>query len=172
MGERDEPKGTADPTASTGRCTAPHVEIGVRLTEARRRRGWTKAALAAASGLDVRTIGRIEGGAPASSESRRLLGLALGTASLPASGWPDGDPPSADRVVGLRLRELRRARDRLPLALLSSVLGNVSEATLSRVERGLCRPRGGWADLLTDDYAKALGFNDSRGLCEAVGVES
>jgi uncharacterized membrane protein YhaH (DUF805 family)/DNA-binding XRE family transcriptional regulator len=55
-----------------------HSEGGtVRVRELRLSRGWSQEELAERSGLSVRTIQRIEGGAPAGLESLRALAAAL-----------------------------------------------------------------------------------------------
>ena len=111
-------------------------------------------------------------GAPVSSESKLALEHALGLLLPTAEGGDDAGRDTSDVAIGRRLRDLRRARGSLPLSHLAFILGNVSEASLSRIERGLCRPRRGWADLLTDDYARTLGFASAKDLGDEIGVET
>jgi hypothetical protein len=102
-----------------------------------------------------------------SLESKLALEHALGLLP-PTAEDDDAGRDMSDVAIGRRLRDLRRARASLPLSNLSCVreplplsrlafiLGIVTEASLSRNKRDLCRPRGGWPDLLTDDYVRAL----------------
>ncbi|MDQ0838855.1 helix-turn-helix domain-containing protein [Sphingomonas faeni] len=155
-----------------------------RVAKARSRLGLTKRELASKAGLAPRTVTRIEAGAPVSSESKLALEHALGL--LPPTGevGGDADRDMSDVAIGRRLRDLRRARgslpltylgharEPLPLSHLACMLGNLTEASLSRIERGVCRPRQGWSDFLTDDYAKTLGFACAKDLGDEIGVET
>ncbi len=155
-----------------------------RVAEARSRLGLTKSELASKAGLAPRTVTRVEAGSPLSSESKLALEHALGLLPPTAEGSDDAGRDMSDVAIGRRLRDLRRARGSLPLthlghareplslARLAWMLGNVTEATLSRIERGLCRPRGGWPDFITDDYALALGFACAKDLGDEIGVET
>lgn len=155
-----------------------------RVAAARSRLGLTKSELATKAGLAPRTVTRIEAGAPMSSESKLALEHALGLLPPTAEGGDDAGRDMSDVAIGRRLRDLRRARGSLPLshlgyareplrlARLAWMLGNVTEATLSRIERGLYRPRGGWPDFITDDYALALGFACAKDLGDEIGVET
>lgn len=155
-----------------------------RVAEARSRLGLTKSELASKAGLVPRTLTRIEAGAPVSSESKLALEHALGLLPPTAEGVDDAGRDMSDVAIGRRLRDLRRARgslhltqlgharEPLPLSHLACVLGNVTEASLSRIERGLCRPRVGWSDFITDDYALALGFACAKDLGDEIGVET
>ncbi|WP_353467652.1 helix-turn-helix domain-containing protein [Sphingomonas faeni] len=162
-------------------CSAPYRGTAVvdsvatfadRVAEARSRLGLTKRGLASKAGLAPRTVSRIEAGAPVSSETQLALEIALGLLPPSAEDDNDGGRDTGNVAIGRRLRDLRRARGSLPLSHLAFILGNVSEASLSRIERGLCRPRRGWADLLTDDYARTLGFASAKDLGDEIGVET
>jgi transcriptional regulator with XRE-family HTH domain len=148
----------------------PGATFADRVAEARSRLGLAKSELALKAGLAPRTVSRIEAGDLASSESRLALEHALGL--LPPTA-EDGDDAGrkSDVAIGRRLRDLRHARD-VSLSDLAYILGNVSEASLSRVERGRCRPRGGWIELLSDDYALTLGFACAKHLGDEIGVET
>jgi transcriptional regulator with XRE-family HTH domain len=155
-----------------------------RVVEARSRLGLTKSELASRAGLVLRTVTRIEAGAPVSSESKLMLEHALGLLPPTAEGGDDAGRDTSDVAIGRRLRDLRlargsprlshlgQAREPLRLARLAWMLGNVTDATLSRIERGLCRPRVGWPDFITDDYALALGFACAKDLGDEIGVET
>ncbi len=148
------------------------ITFADRVAKGRSRLGLTKRELASRAGLAPRTVTRIEAGAPVSSESKLALQHALGLLPPTAEGGDDADRDMSDVAIGRRLRDLRRARGPLRLALLAWMLGNVTEATLSRIERGLCRPRVGWSDFITDDYALALGFACAKDLGDEIGVET
>jgi transcriptional regulator with XRE-family HTH domain len=159
------------PAVSTGTAV---LDLGAtfaeRVGEARSQLGLTKSGLALKAGLAPRTVSRIEAGATVASESKLALENALGL--LPAAAQDRGDAgrDMRDVAVGRRLRDLRRARE-ISLSDLAYTL-NVSEASLSRAERGRCRPRGGWVELITDDYALALGFKCAEDLGNEIGVKT
>jgi transcriptional regulator with XRE-family HTH domain len=150
----------------------PGATFADRVVKARSRLGLTKSELASKAGLVPRTVSRIEAGDTVSSESRLALEHALGLLPPTAEDGDDAGRDMSDVAIGRRLRDLRRARGSLPLSNLAFILGNVSEASLSRIERGLCRPRRGWPDLLTDDYARTLGFACAKDLGDEIGVET
>jgi transcriptional regulator with XRE-family HTH domain len=149
----------------------PGATFADRVAEARSRLGLTKSELASKAGLAARTVSRIEAGDPVSSESRLALERALGLLPSIAEDGDDQGRDMSDVAIGRRLRDLRRARN-LSLSDLVYILGNGSEASLSRVERGHCRPRGGWIELLSDDYALTLGFTCAKELGDEIGVET
>jgi transcriptional regulator with XRE-family HTH domain len=150
----------------------PGTTFADRVAGARLRLGLTKRGLASKAGLAPRTVARIEAGDPVSSESKLALEHALGLLPPTADDGDDAGRDMSDVAIGRRLRDLRRARGSIPLSDLAFILGNVSEASLSRMERGLCRPRRGWSDLLTDDYARILGFACAKDLGDEIGVET
>jgi transcriptional regulator with XRE-family HTH domain len=150
----------------------PSATFADRVVEARSRLGLTKSALASKAGLAARTVSRVEGGDRVSSESKFALEHALGLLPPTVEVGDDAGLDMSDVSIGRRLRDLRRARGSLPLSNLAFILGNISEASLSRIERGLCRPRRGWLDLLTDDYARTLGFACAKNLGDEIGVET
>lgn len=137
--------------------TAVPDGFGGMLRDARVARRWSQERLALRSGLDRRTVGRLERGAPPTADSvfRLAHALELDPWEL-VPGWPEWhqvDVPG----VGPRTRKRRRELG-LSLAAVAAAAG-VSDATLSRRERGVSGDD--WPDALLSRLAVALGFADA-----------
>jgi transcriptional regulator with XRE-family HTH domain len=112
-------------------------DVGAIVAKERVRRRWSQARLASRSTLSRASIYRLENGArPSRADTlfRVAHALDMDIREL-VPDWPEWDPIGADGH-GQALRDSRRTRD-VTLADLAVALG-VSEATLSRHERGIC----------------------------------
>lgn len=93
---------------STTPC-ALRQEIGARLARLRLSRNVTQAALAQDAGMALRTLRRIEAGAPCGLDGFLRVALALGVGEAIAAAVPSGDIRPIERVTARRA-ERRRAR--------------------------------------------------------------
>ena len=85
------------------------AELGARLARQRLARNVTQVALAANAGIGLRTLRRVEAGAPSSLDSVLRIAIALGLAEGLMSGIPEQEIRPIERVES-RGRERRRAR--------------------------------------------------------------
>ena len=123
------------------------ADLGDRVVEARQARRWSQARLAAKAQVSRATIYRLEAGGHAAS-SDTILRIARAFRRPIEEFVPDWwtKPTLDDRHIGMETRARRRELG-LTLAQLAALAG-VSEATLSRHERGL---NVSWKLLAFDD---------------------
>lgn len=124
-------------TNSLNPRSAIPADIGERVRTERGRLGWSQDRLARKVGATPWTIMRIERGDHLpTSRLVHALQVALDLPSL-VKGWVEVASPDG-ATYGARVRRARRAAG----GRLTEVAGaaGVSAATLSRFERGLCRP--------------------------------
>lgn len=139
-------------------------DVGQRVRALRKEKRWSQGRLAERAGLSLATIGRLEGKDSHSAQADTLFRIAEAF-DLPIGdlvpAWPEWEPIKG-HGVGEAVRERRRALG-MTMAELAEIAG-VSEATLSRFERGIVE-NSGLAKKTGDDFvlnkeelAKALGF--------------
>lgn len=140
-------------------------DLGKTVAEARGRRRWSQARLASRAKVARASVYRLEaGGHAVRPDTLFRIAHALGPEMrtlVPA--WPEWDPIGGSGH-GPRTRARRRSL-RIPLADLASAAG-VSEATLSRHERGIGR---------SPDLLRLVGdepYACNQGLVEALGFKS
>ena len=112
-------------------------DIGARVSRERLVRGWTQGRLAARAEVSRAAVYRLEGGVGgvrADTLFRIAHALDVSIRAF-VPGWPEWEPVKGS-APGDAARE-RRRRLGLSLAQVAGEVG-VSEATLSRFERGLC----------------------------------
>ncbi len=78
------------------------------LQELRRRRGWSQEQLAGASGVSVRTVQRVEGGAPAGLATTAALARALGVDPSELAAGPADPAPVAGPAPEVTFAEALR----------------------------------------------------------------
>ena len=140
------------------------ADLGRRVAAARRARRWNQDRLARRAGVSRAAIVRVErgGGVRADTVLRIAAALDLEVREL-APAWPEWDVLGPGH--GVRTRARRRALG-LSLAEVAAAAG-VSEATLSRYERGvgasptLLARAGDDHVAASDALARALGFADA-----------
>ena len=140
-------------------CDQDSHSFGDAIRKARRNAGLSQSALALRCRLSIRTVVRIEAGLPSMQESRDSL---LNALDLPIDRIIPSRVSEEDARIGRLLRARRRSL-RISLWTVSSVLG-IQTMTLSKLERGLTAPRGGWRAYVGDDLAKCLGFPSEEAL--------
>lgn len=138
--------------------------VGSVVASERRRRRWTQDRLARRAGVNRSTICRMEAGyRPSTADSLFRVALALALdMKLLVPAWPEWEPVQG---TGHGPRTRRRRRELgITLAELAAAAG-VSEATLSRHERGCSYSSALVRRVGDDDYAAcndalaiALGF--------------
>lgn len=144
------------------------IDFGDRLREARLKRGWTQARLAARSGVGRETVARLERGrrVPSSDTVFRLEAALDMYPDRFVRRWREWQP-IGEKEPGARSRERRRELG-LSLDQVAAATG-VSAATLSRFEREERRTPtllrierselgGEWSHLVSERLAAALGF--------------
>ena len=132
------------------------ADVGRRVSGARMARRWTQERLAIRSGLSRAAVYRLEGGAGgvrADTLFRVAHALDICIREL-VPAWPEWEPISG-HGQGEDARERRRA---LGLTLVEVAAGlGVSEATLSRFERGI-----GASRLIPEPAGDEVHFRDHR----------
>ncbi len=120
------------------KCRSASECIGLQIKVARVEFGLSQDGLAILAGIRRETVVRIENGGIPRAHTVFAIEKAL---SLDSSYFvPDWEPSEIDSpLVGPRIRE-RRRKCRISLASLASAAG-VTEATMSRFERGLTTSR-------------------------------
>lgn len=115
-------------------------DVGDRVREAREARSWSKTRLAGRAGIDRASVQRLEAGGstPRADTLFRIAHVLDLTINDLVPGWPEWEPLKGV-MVGDETRVRRRARG-MSLAELAAIAG-VSEATMSRHERGLVASR-------------------------------
>jgi transcriptional regulator with XRE-family HTH domain len=117
-------------------------DVGERIRAARKGRRWSQDRLAKRADLSRATISRIESGDHHVAEADTLFRIAHAL-DVPIGdfvpAWPEWEPIKG-QGLGPAIRERRRALN-MTLARLAELAG-VSEATLSRFERGAIENSG------------------------------
>jgi len=138
------------PVQESGKKSARHRfplsavpdDVGERIRAARKGRRWSQERLAKRARLSRATISRIESGDHHVAEADTLFRIAHAL-DVPIGdfvpAWPEWEPIKG-QGLGPAIRERRRALN-MTLARLAELAG-VSEATLSRFERGAIENSG------------------------------
>jgi transcriptional regulator with XRE-family HTH domain len=141
-------------------------DLGEKVAQARRKRGWTQGRLAEKAKVARASIYRLEAGGERrvrpDTVFRVAYALNIAMSDL-VPGWPEWEP-LGHGGHGSRTRERRRALGITGAEL--AVAAGVSEATLSRYERGIGSSRtllkqvGDMQFARSDKLARALGFSN------------